>query len=244
MASPFPGMDPYLESIWADVHIRLVPIFGNLLTPLLAPKYVTDLGSRVVVERLPDDDLDGRVVLPDVAVLHPERVPVPTVASPPGVTPPPLRLKTPVELPTRLVTLYIREAATMKLVTVIELLSPVNKRGEGRREYLQRRNEVLDSAAHLVEIDLVRQGRPMPFLGELPDTPVPRHGEPRVRPPRMRGVAHPTPGPAARASCAPAATRPGRASGHRRGTASHLPGRALRSANRLLPAATSAGPVG
>ncbi|MFQ5343022.1 MAG: DUF4058 family protein [Anaerolineae bacterium] len=171
MASPFPGMDPYLESIWADVHIQLISTFRTLLTPLLAPKYVTDVGSRVVVERLPDDDLDGRVILPDVAVLHPERVPVPTVASPPDVTPPPLQLKTPVELPTRLVTLYIREAATMKLVTVIELLSPVNKRGEGRREYLQKRNEVLDSAAHLVEIDLVRQGWPMPFLGELPDTP-------------------------------------------------------------------------
>jgi hypothetical protein len=164
-------MDPYLERIWADVHTRLVPVFGTLLTPLLVPKYVTDLGSRVVVERLPDDDLDGRGILPDVAVLHPERIPVPTVASPPDITPPPLRLKTPIELPTRLVTLHIREAVTMKLVTIIELLSPVNKRGEGRREYLQKRNEVLDSAAHLVEIDLLREGRPMPFLGELPATP-------------------------------------------------------------------------
>lgn len=164
-------MDPYLESIWTDVHIRLVPTFGNLLAPLLAPKYITDLSSRIVVERLPDDDTDGRVILPDVAVLQPEHAAPAIEPMPPGITPPVLYLKTPIELPTRLVTLHIYEAATMKLVTVIELLSPVNKRGEGRREYLEKRNEVLDSDAHLVEIDLLRGGRRMPFLGEVPDTP-------------------------------------------------------------------------
>ncbi len=171
MPAPLPGIDPYLENIWTDVHIQLISTFRTQLTPLLIPKYITDLGSRIVVERLPDDGLDGRVILPDVAVLHPERAPVPAVPTPPDITPAPLRLKTPIELPTRLVTLYVREAATMELVTVIELLSPVNKRGEGRREYLQKRNEVLDSPAHLMEIDLVRQGQRMPFLGELPDTP-------------------------------------------------------------------------
>ena len=171
MPSPFPGMDPYLEAFWTDVHTRLVPTFGTLLTPLLAPKYITDLSSRIVVERIPDDDWHGRVILPDVAVLP--KTPEPAVVTPPtpGITPPPLRLKTPIELPTRLVTLHVYEASTMKLVTVIELLSPVNKRGEGRREYLQKRNEVLHSEAHLVEIDLVREGRRMPFLGEVPDTP-------------------------------------------------------------------------
>jgi len=170
MPSPFPGMDPYLESLWHDVHTRMVPVFGTLLTPRLVPKYVTDLSSRIVIERLPDESPGERIILPDVAVLHSAResaVVTPYV----GTAAPPLRLRTPIELPTRLVTLYIREAATMRLVTVIELLSPVNKRGEGRREYLQKRTEVLDSSAHLVEIDLLRQGRRMPFLGDYPDTP-------------------------------------------------------------------------
>lgn len=170
--NPFSGMDPYLEGVWGDVHIQLISTFHTLLTPLLAPKYITDVGSRVVVERLPDDDSNGRVILPDVAMLRPEHAaPVAEATTPPEITSPTLRLKTPIELPTRLVTLYIYEAATMKLVTVIELLSPVNKRGEGRREYLQKRNEMLDSDAHLVEIDLLRGGQRMPFLGEVPDTP-------------------------------------------------------------------------
>lgn len=44
-----------------------------------------------------------------------------------------------------------------ELVTVIELLSPTNKRvgADGRREYLRKREQILQSAVHLVEIDLL-----------------------------------------------------------------------------------------
>ncbi len=168
--TPFLGMDPYLESIWHDVHTQMVPVMRTLLTPRLAPKYITDLSTRVVIEHLPpDDSSDGRIIMPDVAVLELAREPVLEIASP-DFAPPPLQLRTPIELPTRLITLHIREAATMKLVTVIELLSPVNKRGEGRREYLQKREEVLHSSAHLIEIDLLRAGRRMPFFGDYPAT--------------------------------------------------------------------------
>lgn len=40
--SPFPGMDPYLESplLWRDVHDSLANIFREQLVPSLAPKYV------------------------------------------------------------------------------------------------------------------------------------------------------------------------------------------------------------
>ena len=170
MRMPFPGMDPYLESIWHDVHTQMVPVFRTLLTPRLAPKYITDLSTRIVIEHLFDDLFDGRIIMPDVAVLHSTPEPV-LVGASPAITAPSLELRTPIQLPTRLVTLHIREAATMRLVTVIELLSPVNKRGERRREYLQKCEEMLDSAAHLVEIDLLRVGRRMPFLGEYPATP-------------------------------------------------------------------------
>jgi hypothetical protein len=50
------------------------------------------------------------------------------------------------------------------VVTVIELLSPKNKRpGEGRIAYLRKRNQVLASVSHLVEIDLLRGGQPLPM---------------------------------------------------------------------------------
>ena len=65
--SPFPGMDPYLEtpSIWPDVHTSLMSICREQLTPLLAPKYLAELETQVVIDRLDDDP---QVVLPDVSV--------------------------------------------------------------------------------------------------------------------------------------------------------------------------------
>jgi len=46
---------------------------------------------------------------------------------------------------------------------VLELLSPSNKRGgPDREQYLTKRKRLLASDAHLVEIDLLRGGQPMP----------------------------------------------------------------------------------
>jgi hypothetical protein len=68
-----------------------------------------------------------------------------------------------------LVTLYIRLQETKRLVAVIELLSPVNKRpGEGRQAYLEKRATYLETAVHLIEIDLLRKWPRMPLEGRLP----------------------------------------------------------------------------
>ena len=62
--------------------------------------------------------------------------------------------------------LEIRDREQRELITVIELLSPSNKRpGSDREQYLGKRREYLHSAAHLVEIDLLRGWKPMPALG-------------------------------------------------------------------------------
>ncbi len=59
--------------------------------------------------------------------------------------------------------LTVRDRASRQVITVVELLSPTNKRaGENRRRYLAKRADVLNSPAHLVEIDLLRGGQPMP----------------------------------------------------------------------------------
>jgi hypothetical protein len=65
--------------------------------------------------------------------------------------------------------LEIRDRESNELVTVIELLSPTNKRhGERREQYLAKRRALMASTAHLVEIDLLRGGPRMPPEG-LPD---------------------------------------------------------------------------
>jgi hypothetical protein len=68
-------------------------------------------------------------------------------------------------------TVEIRDAANRQLVTAIEVLSLTNKRGEGREEYLFKRRRILLSTAHLIEIDLLRQGQRVPMREPLPAAP-------------------------------------------------------------------------
>jgi hypothetical protein len=66
MASPFPGMDPWLEepALWPDVHARLIAELGRVLGPILRPRYVVRIEERTYV------DADGLVLVgrPDLAV--------------------------------------------------------------------------------------------------------------------------------------------------------------------------------
>ena len=169
MQSPFPGMDPYLEApdLWPDVHSRLMNIFAEQLAPLLAPRYVAELETRVVIERV-DDEGDPYIVRPDVTVAKVAETAVATSYAV-AVEPIPVRVRVPMDAPTRLVSVYVRQREGGKLVTVIELLSPVNKRrGKARQEYLEKRQTFLGTAIHLVEIDLLRAYPRMPFDSPLP----------------------------------------------------------------------------
>ena len=52
MASPFPGMDPYLEGeMWQEFHETLASAIGTQLMPRLRPKYVALLAKRYVLDR-------------------------------------------------------------------------------------------------------------------------------------------------------------------------------------------------
>ena len=63
----------------------------------------------------------------------------------------------------RLGYIEIRDKSSRELVTVVELLSPANKRpGADREQYLTKRRRLLQSSTHLVEIDLLRAWPRMP----------------------------------------------------------------------------------
>jgi hypothetical protein len=69
----------------------------------------------------------------------------------------------------RLAFVEVRDRRNRELVTVVELLSPSNKRpGSDREQYLAKREQILGSSAHLVEIDLLRGGKPLP-MADRPD---------------------------------------------------------------------------
>lgn len=172
MPSPFPGMDPFLEgSLWTTVHFALGAEMVRELAPQIRPRYVVLPVERlVVIASTPDSLVTTTAALyPDASILALSSVPDSQVE--PSATAAPLLMATvmPVSIPH--VTLEIRDTATRQLVTAIEILSPTNKRGEGREEYLAKRQRVLLSPAHLLEIDLLRQGQRVPMQQPLPATP-------------------------------------------------------------------------
>jgi hypothetical protein len=90
------------------------------------------------------------------------------VARPPAlaVLEAPAEVRLPAQDVERAAFLEVRDRRGRELVTVIELLSPSNKRhGEDREYYLAKRRELLRGPAHLVEIDLLRGWIPMPAEG-------------------------------------------------------------------------------
>jgi hypothetical protein len=164
MPSPFPGMDPYLESptIWPDVHHELLSEIRATLNPNLRPRYVARVELRVYVS---DDDDPGREALvPDVRV---EKAPKRKGAKNPRATTA-LTVAEPLIIPTLLdeeieeAFLKILDVESEALVTVIEVLSPPNKiRGSrGRTSFMAKRNDILNFEVHWVEIDLLRAGVP------------------------------------------------------------------------------------
>lgn len=158
MPSPFPGMDPFLESprFFPDLHGSLITLIKGMLQSALPNAYFAASSERVWVEA-PD-----RLIEPDVHVTRRGRrddeetnggVAVAVMAEPVVVTVPVEERHEP------FLEIITRVDGGERVATVIELLSPSNKRpGPGRDLYLRKQEEVLSSEKHLVEIDLLRGG--------------------------------------------------------------------------------------
>ena len=168
MASPFPGMDPYLEApeIWHGFHHLLADEVMAQLNTKLSPKYYADVEVRIVLEEISSSAT--QIIYPDTAVLD--------VAPQAGVTgtavaiaPAPIKRTAALPEQFRLRTARVYVTETRTLVTSIEILSPVNKRGSGLQAYREKRRRLMQADVHLIELDLLRGGeRPGWELQEPP----------------------------------------------------------------------------
>ena len=174
MPSPFPGMDPYLEgSEWTSFHSQFTTEVARQLAPKLRPRYVAMTTKRLVTDT-PDEiavTAKSPNVYPDVGVAALSPYLMPGKGATATALEPTLQLAT---VMLELVPQYsveIRDVEQRRLVTLIEILSPANKRGEGYDEYIAKRQRVLLSTAHLLEIDLLRKGQRVPMRQPLPFAP-------------------------------------------------------------------------
>ncbi|MBI4613107.1 MAG: DUF4058 family protein [Planctomycetes bacterium] len=171
MPSPFPGMDPRIESQrWESFHLQFISDLAYALVPLVRPRYVVLPERRVYVEHSAEDA--PAMFVADAAVAKTrEGGALPRVARAARQgTAAVVELTLPMPETRREAFLVLRDREKHEVVTVIEVLSPANKRrgGDGQKEYLRKREEILRSASHLVEIDLLRGGERLPTVEPLP----------------------------------------------------------------------------
>lgn len=173
MPSPFPGMDPYIEhpEVWSDFHGALAEVIRSQLNEVIRPHYVARMTPHMTYETV--EIANTRVAYPDVGVWQRQPPTGNVTVATPAIAPAPVVSLVVAELPLRLYTVEIRQVETMKLVTAIEILSPVNKNPahEAYAAYLRKRQELLRSQAHLMEIDLLRGGTRPPLQTSVPAAP-------------------------------------------------------------------------
>jgi hypothetical protein len=167
MDSPFPGMDPYLERHWGDVHQRLVTYACDQLQDRLPFDLRARMQERLVIAA---PAASARVFYPDVRVV--ERPGAAGLAAEGGVAvvvEPEVAVAQPLvisyEATRREGFIEIVEAGRReRVVTVVEVLSPSNKQAGGDQDqYLSKREDLWRAGVSLVEIDLLRGGRRVPM---------------------------------------------------------------------------------
>lgn len=162
--SPFPGMNPWLEGyFWSDVHQDLASTIKALLAPLIAPKYVARLAIATIVDESPESEIG--IMYPDVEILHNATiVSEPQVAyGTPAITTPTQTIPYRVPLTFKIPVVEIRDVGKNKLITAIEILSPVNKRNPNLTDYREKIKNLHRHGVHFLEIDLLRRGT-RPFV--------------------------------------------------------------------------------
>ncbi|MFN0076087.1 MAG: DUF4058 family protein [Prosthecobacter sp.] len=154
--NPFPGMNPFLERFWPDVHTTLISYIRDAIAENLP------LGLKARSEEqvtLAEEDVDGKNARADVAVVE---------AWKHGIAPrwEPAQEAAGGVIATEPAYVIVNEEVERwieildphgRVITVIEILSPVNK-SDGWQRYVAKRQSYLAGGVNVVEIDLLRGG--------------------------------------------------------------------------------------
>jgi hypothetical protein len=168
-------MDPYLEAPvrWLDFHNDLATEIRAALNRVLDPRYVATLTSYLAYETVEVTPRPRQQRLSDGSVVR--QAPLSTERSETVATiaPPPVESAIPWEVPVMLDRVEILSTEGEQLVTVVEILSPSNKRlsHDDGQQYQRQRRELFRSSVHLLEIDLLRAGDRMPLTEPVPPAP-------------------------------------------------------------------------
>ena len=150
-------MNPYLQRQWPDVHLKLINYISDALSGELPEDLMARTEQSIAVAEEPDSEV--RVYHPDVAIRETWKDGFPPVWQPEAANPA-FQLAEPVVIqmdPVKHRWIEIRDR-DRNIITVIEVISPANKRQPGWSEYRAKQGALLANRVNLVEIDLIRGG--------------------------------------------------------------------------------------
>jgi hypothetical protein len=170
MPSPFPGVDPFIEAqrSWPDFHSRFMNCWCEAISAQLPENYLARLEERVEIVDDPYACDGPRRRQPDIVVTQTDPSTKRSTSSSSTGLLEPVTLPYAIEEEHRQSYIEIVHGPDRAVVTVLELLSPTNKEGNGFHAYLAKRRELLRQAIHLVELDLLLSGRRLTFAKPLP----------------------------------------------------------------------------
>lgn len=170
MPSPFPGIDPYVESqgYWPDLHAALNLYCRDALNEILPDEYEARLAEQLRLIEIAEPS--DRTALPDVSVIHGSLGPRSFAHGAEGLlTLEPVAIDLPMERLQEVRDLWIevRRRPDRSLITAIEVLSPTDKLGYGYRDDQIKRRKLIHQDVHVVELDLLVRGRRLPMSQDL-----------------------------------------------------------------------------
>jgi hypothetical protein len=166
-------MDPFLEAppFWSDFSPSFLTEIRNRLIVDLLPKYDVRLEEYLLLEH---DVEPTHRVKPDVVIRTQwDKEPFAT-----GIAATMVRIDTSETVeaaypdfdPLTQRRLVVTHRTSGRVVTIMELLSPINKASgkDGIDAYERKREELLTRSSHLIELDLLRGGERLPIKGNHP----------------------------------------------------------------------------
>jgi Protein of unknown function (DUF4058) len=150
-------MDPYLEApeFWHYVHHELIGQIARKLNRDLPEGFAAHIEEVVYIARpeqfAPDITVNTQFAVATNIPRDSSSTSSVAIATPIWIEVPSVELHLP---RIDVVTTHGKRS----VVTALEVLSPINKRGEGREKYQRKQRRLLQDSVNLVEIDLLRAG--------------------------------------------------------------------------------------
>lgn len=159
--NPLPGMNPWLEAYWGDIHTKLTTYACDYMQRQLPSDLQARVEEYLSVYESEEDGTSSRRIVPDVQIVEQPDLSAAATAIATEAFPSSesviIRRRTPPQTLRYIKIVDVK--SNRRVVTAIEFISLANEATEkGRQQYFAKQHELITAGVNLVEIDLLRSG--------------------------------------------------------------------------------------